>query len=646
MYEVRSEELATTGGEENYRAIAESIPQLVWLTDADGELRYVNRRWQDYTGMSLAETARQTEPVLIHPADQARLRATWFHCLQSGEPYQIEYRLRRADGEFRWFIVRGLPLRDADGRVMRWFGTCTDIDEQKQAQQALQREREFLRAVLENMVEGVITFDNDGNVTYRNQAARAIDGEEGLLSRSEWSSSWLFYHADGSTLMREEELPLSRVYRGERVQGVEMMIVSRKRAHARRLLVCGEALTDGAGARSGAVVTLLDITERRALEEQFAQAQKMEAVGRLAGGVAHDFNNVLTAILGYSDQLLDELTAFNVSQESVAEIRRACERAGALTRQLLTFSRKQVVAPRILDLNDVVGNIEKMLRCTIGDDIRLSLRLQPGLGAVRADPVQMEQVLLNLAVNARDAMPQGGRLVVETCDVTLDEEDLRGQVDLQPGPFVRLSVCDTGSGIPAEVLAHIFEPFFTTKELGKGTGLGLSTVYGIVKECGGHILVESRAEVGTTFRLYFPRTAEPVPPPEPSLEIRQFPCGTETLFLVEDDPSVRFLLRRTLQKVGYTVLDVGHPGEALQLAINHKHPIDLLVTDVVLPLFGGSRLAEKLQTLHPEMKVLFVSGHTTDELLRYGVRHDQTPFLAKPFSPLALARTVRQVLDA
>ncbi len=513
---------------------------------------------------------------------------------------------------------------------------------ERQTEQALQRERAFLHAVLENMVEGVVAFDLEGNVTYRNRVAREMDCQQDPIARGDWARAWQIFHADGTTAMRDEELPLWRVLRGERAQNEEIVLTSRATQRTYRLLVSGQALSEG-GARTGAVITLLDVTERRDLEAQFSQAQKMQAVGRLAGGVAHDFNNILTTILGYSDQLLDGLQAApGAAREAALEIRRASERAAALTRQLLSFSRKQLAAPRVLDLNAVVGDMEKMLRRTIGEDIRLSLRLQSGLGAVRADPVQLEQVLLNLAVNARDAMAPGDLLVLETCAVTLDE----GRAAPGPGPYVLLAVHDTGCGMTPEVQAHLFEPFFTTKEVGKGSGLGLATVYGIVQQSGGHIEVDSRPGQGTTVKVYFPRVDEPVPPAEPVPEARELPGGHETLCLVEDDLAVRQLERLTLQAAGYTVLDVGHPGEALQLALGHKQPIDLLVTDVVLPMLGGGRLADKLRALHPEMKVLFVSGHTHDVLARHGVRHDRLPFLQKPFTPLALARKVRQVLDA
>jgi nitrogen-specific signal transduction histidine kinase/CheY-like chemotaxis protein len=389
-----------------------------------------------------------------------------------------------------------------------------------------------------------------------------------------------------------------------------------------------------------------DITERRRLEEQYLQAQKMEAIGRLAGGVAHDFNNILTIITGYGDLLFGSLPEDSRAREMAAEVTRAGERAASLTRQLLAFSRQQLVAPRVLDLNAVVTDLERMLRRIIGEDIDLSCRLQPCLGSVKADQGQIEQVLMNLAVNARDAMPTGGKLTLETRKVELDAAYVRTHAEARPGPHVLLAVSDTGHGMTAEVKARLFEPFFTTKEKGKGTGLGLATVYGIVKQAGGHVGVYSEVGLGTTFKVYLPRVQEAASRGRSHAGQVVLPRGTETLLLVEDEAAVRALTRHVLGGCGFTILEADDGREALRTAQEHEGPIHLLVTDVVLPDLGGRVLVEQLLSVRPQMRVLYVSGYTDDAVVRHGILEDQVHFLSKPFSPAVLAQKVREVLDS
>jgi PAS domain S-box-containing protein len=392
------------------------------------------------------------------------------------------------------------------------------------------------------------------------------------------------------------------------------------------------------------VAVVRDVTERRRLEEQLRQAQKMEAVGQLAGGVAHDFNNLLTVISGYCELLLASLPPSDPWREQLAAIRDAGERAAGLTGQLLAFSRKAIVAPKILDLNDVVDSVGKMLRRLIGEDVVLVTALAPSLDRVKADPGQVEQVIINLAVNARDAMPRGGRLTIETANRKVPEEDGRDSV-LPPGRYVRLAVSDTGHGMTDELKAKIFEPFFTTKEPGKGTGLGLATVYGIVKTYGGHIAVDSQVGAGTTFTVLLP--AEEAAANRSFDEVlRVAPRGTETVLLVEDDNVVRRLAQIALEAQGYTVLEAADSTAAVQVAEGHAGPVHLLLTDVVMPGLGGRDLADEVRARWPGVKVLYVSGYTDDAVVRHGVREATDAFLQKPFTPLVLARKVRAVLDA
>src|SRR5213593_87653 len=388
-----------------------------------------------------------------------------------------------------------------------------------------------------------------------------------------------------------------------------------------------------------------DITQRKSLEAQLRQAQKMEAIGRLAGGIAHDFNNLLTVIIGFSELMLLSLPVEHPHCATFEQIRQAGEKASRLTRQLLAFSRQQVLQPKVLDLNAVVANIDTMLQRVIGEDIDLLTILSPGLASVKADPGQIEQILMNLVVNARDAMPAGGRLTIETADVVLDTDYARTHVAVNPGRYVMLAVSDNGCGMDAETQTRIFEPFFTTKEPGKGTGLGLSTVYGIVKQSGGNIGVYSEPGRGTTFRIYLPRIEAAAEPVEPGKAREQLPCGSETVLLVEDEEVVRGLARQILASHGYTVLAAPSGADALELAASHAGPIHLLVTDVVLPGISGRELAARFQSVRPGLQVLYTSGYTDEAVVHHGVLDAGIAFLQKPFTSGALARKVRKTLD-
>jgi nitrogen-specific signal transduction histidine kinase/CheY-like chemotaxis protein len=385
----------------------------------------------------------------------------------------------------------------------------------------------------------------------------------------------------------------------------------------------------------------------RETEAQLRQAQKMEAVGRLAGGMAHDFNNLLTVIRGYSELLLGRLGATDAMRKDTEEIKKAADRASGLTRQLLAFSRRQFIATKVLDLNALVANMDGMLRRLIGEDtVELSAELDASIGAIKADPGQVEQVIMNLVVNACDAMPKGGRLTIETRNVTIGEEVRLDAVGVAPGSYVLLVVRDNGHGMDAETRSHLFEPFFTTKEKGKGTGLGLSTVYGIVKQSGGSITVESAPDRGTTFRIYFPRVEPEVPGMAGAVEAIDSAHGRETILLVEDEPAVRGLVHETLRLHGYTVLEARHGIEALLASTRYVGSIHLLLTDVVMPQMSGPEVAEKILTLRPEIKVLYMSGYPDHPLFDRGSVSRQTGFLQKPFSPPVLAQKVREVLDS
>jgi nitrogen-specific signal transduction histidine kinase/ActR/RegA family two-component response regulator len=381
-------------------------------------------------------------------------------------------------------------------------------------------------------------------------------------------------------------------------------------------------------------------------EEQLRQVQKLESVGRLAGGIAHDFNNMLTAINGYSDLILTQLEEDSPWRSKVQDIKKAGERSALLTQQLLAFSRKQVLQTKVLDLNEIITDTTKMLRHLIGEDIQLYRRLNVKLGRIQADPGQISQVIMNLAVNARDAMPKGGHLTIKTDNVYLNEESPERHHTTQQGNFVLLAVSDNGEGMDYETQEHIFEPFFTTKEVGKGTGLGLATVYGIVKQSAGNIWVYSEMGVGTAFKIYLPRVAEEVDEEETKHPSDSLLKGSETILLVEDEEMVRMLARRILEECGYTVFEAGNGAEALALCDKHDCHIDLLMTDVVMPQMGGRELAERFAAVYPRMRILFTSGYTDDAVVRHGVIETGMNFIQKPFTLDALARKIREVLDA
>jgi signal transduction histidine kinase/CheY-like chemotaxis protein len=389
-----------------------------------------------------------------------------------------------------------------------------------------------------------------------------------------------------------------------------------------------------------------DRGKRASLEDQLRQSQKLEAIGRLAGGIAHDFNNILTAIMGYSSLLQSGLDGNDPKSQEVEEIKKAVRRASALIQQLLAFSRRQVLQIQVLDLNSVVLNIQPLLQRLIGEDIELIVLSTSSLGHVKSDPGQIEQVLMNLALNARDAMPQGGKLTIQTMNLMIDETFARKHLIPYPGPHVMLSVTDTGEGMDKETLGHIFEPFFTTKEQGKGIGLGLATVYGIVKQSGGTIFVYSQPGKGTTCKIYLPRADDPLMPTEFSTALFHPRQGSETILLVEDEDSVREPVRQVLERIGYTVLEARQGQEALKICKHHEGAIALLVTDVVMPRMNGRELAENMVPMYPNMKVLYLSGYTDDAVLRHGVTESEAAFLQKPFTPEALARKVREVLDS
>jgi len=521
-------------------------------------------------------------------------------------------------------VEQRTALEVAHGELRRQFAELSDL-------------KSYTDNILDSLVNGIVTLDLDGRVVTLNGAAEALLG----------CSASARGHPVTEVLAHAPELMAILQAAIQRRTGRTGTVTLPGRAGGTVPVEITTATLKGVeGQDLGVIVIARDLTAVRALEAQLRQAQKMEAVGRLAGGVAHDFNNLLTVITGRSQLLLLKLAPESPLRRDVELVEETAHRASALTRQLLAFSRKQMVQPRIVDLNEVVRGMESMLGRLIGEDIALTTRLDPAAGCVRADPAQLEQMIVNLVVNARDAMPLGGRLTLETGHVRIDETFARQHVGLKPGPHVRLVVRDTGVGMDGLIKAHLFEPFFTTKGPGKGTGLGLATVYGIVTQSGGAIRVESEPGQGATFTIELPRVDAPADGPGDVADTTAAPYGSETVLLVEDEPEVRGLARDILHQQGYTVLEAADGDQALRVGREHRGLIHLLVTDVVMPQMGGRELADRLQAGRSELKVLYVSGYTDDAILRQGVSETGTAFLPKPFTAAALAHKVRQVLDA
>jgi PAS domain S-box-containing protein len=637
----RAEE-ALAESEARFRAMVETAPIGIFLATPDGQTVYTNRADQQMTGLSAEEMMGPRWVQAIHPDDRDRVTAEWQACLRAGVAYAGAGRFLRPDGQVVWWDITTVPVT-VDGRLLGYLGTIEDKTQRHLADEQI---RNLTRAVEQSPVSIIIT-DTEGRIEYANPKFTEITGyrSEDVLGRN---PRLLKSGATPPDVYRElwQTITAGREWRGE----FENLKKNGDRFWEAAII---SPVRDTAGTITHFVAVKEDITARRQTEQalrtsqdQLFQAQKMEAIGRLAGGVAHDFNNLLTAILGYGQFLLDGLAPDDERRADVAEIIAAGERAATLTRQLLAFSRRLVLEPRILDLNDVIANVSKLLRRVIGEDIEIEITAGEGLWPVQADPGQIEQVLMNLVLNARDAMPEGGRLTITTANATISPDVARMHPGLDPGPYVHFAIVDTGSGMTREVRAQIFEPFFTTKEQGKGTGLGLATVYGIVKQSNGYIWCASEPGRGTTFDVFLPQAAgeaEPLTPPVDEVDLR---AQGETILLVEDDAAVRDLAVALLEDKGYVVLAAGTGAEALKIAAAHDGSIHLLLTDVVMPGMSGREVAERLTKTRPATPVLFMSGYMDEAIGHHGPSLAGARILQKPFTAATLARRVRETLAA
>jgi len=604
---------------------------------------YISPQIEAMLGFSADEWLGDPGLVLkqLHPDDRERVVTEVFQSRDTGKPFCSEYRLLARDGHIVWVRDEAIVMRDEAGRPCFMQGLLLDISEQKRKEEMLQKSESKFRTIFERVAVGIALVSIDGQLVESNPALREMlrYGAEELRNRVFNE----FIHPEDAVIDVDLDQELIAGKRDH--YQIEKRFV-RKDGGVVWCQLNVSLVRGGQEERPFTICMVEDITERKRLETQFFQSQKMETIGRLAGGIAHDFNNLLTVIKGYTQLSLSHIQEGDPCRENIEEIKAAAERAAELTNQLLTFSRRQILDMKVLDLNTIVRGLEKMTGRIIGEDIEMLTVLDDHLGRVKTDPGQIEQVILNLVVNARDAMPAGGKLAIETANVVLDETYARTHIGVPPGSYVMLSVSDTGCGMSPEIKELIFEPFFTTKEEGKGTGLGLSTIYGIVKQSGGNIWVYSEPGRGTTFKIYLPRVEEETDALPVQDHTDHLPKGNETVLLVEDDPSLRALAARVLRYQGYKVLEATNGHEAMGIARESiQERIHLLLTDVVMPHMGGRELVKRMKTLQSEIRVLFISGYTDHTIIYHAGLKPGTPFLQKPFSPTALAQKVREVLD-
>jgi PAS domain S-box-containing protein len=575
---------------------------------------------------------------VVHPEDRAKIRSALARAIENDEPYLSEYRVILPDGSIRYITGRGKVVRDPTGRAVRMHGIHWDITDDKRAERALAKSEERFKRLVQNSNDIICLLDGNGSFASVSGPLERITGYR--PEDVQGTNAFDLIHPDDVENVKEVFGEAVRQPGRSRVVEYRYRI---KDGNWISVEAVGTNLLDDPVVQA-VVVAVRDISERKKLQEQLQQAMKMEAIGRLAGGVAHDFNNILTVISGNVGLARRQLSSSDPLADCLDQVMKASDSAAALTRQLLAFSRKQIIEPRVLNLNDLVDNMQQMLVRVIGENVTLRTVLCDDLGSVKVDPGQFEQVLVNLAVNARDAMVNGGCLTIETANQLLDERYCATHPEAQPGDFVVLAVSDTGQGMSEEVQEHLFEPFFTTKEKGQGTGLGLATIFGAVKQAGGSIDVFSEPGRGTAFRIFLPLVemkAEKLTRERQSLDL---PTGNETILLVEDEESVRKVAIAILKELGYRPIEARNGDEALMHVERSGTKIDLLMTDIVMPGMNGKQLSERVRRLHPAMKVLFTSGYAEDSIVHHGVVEADLNFIGKPYSIRALASKIRGIL--
>lgn len=623
--------------EERYRILYEDNPTMYFTLDAAGIVLSVNRFGAEHLGYTVAELTGHSVLNVFYEEDKAAAQQFVQQCIvHPGQVFHWSLRKLRKDGTLLWVEETARTVQGVNGAPVVLI-VCEDITERKRTEQALSESHNLLNAIIEGTTDMTFAKDREGRYLMINSTGARLLGKS-VAEIIGQDDRTLFSPEVSAELSEKDQIVLttgeSQTYEETTTGGL-----------VRTFLTTKAVYRDSNGNINGIVGISRDITELKRLEEQFRQSQKMEAVGRLAGGVAHDFNNLLTVINGYSQLVFNRLPADDPNRLRLAEIQKAGERAANLTRQLLAFSRKQMLQPRVVNLNTLLTELLKLLQRLIGEDIELALAPADDLGWTKIDPGQFEQAIINLAVNARDAMPQGGQLTITTQNTELDAAYAERYPEVQAGAYVCVTVSDTGLGMAEVTKARIFEPFFTTKDVGKGTGLGLAMVYGFVKQSGGHVDVFSEMGSGTTFNVYLPRTEETGAVVKPTLDLRDIPKGTETILLVEDEEAVRNLIRSVLQAGGYTILEAHDGQQALDLIEQHRGPLHLLITDLVMPRLSGRQVADHLVVLRPNARVLFMSGYTEEAVTRHKIRELNVAFFQKPFDPISLAHKVRELLD-
>ena len=645
--------------ERRYRQLVEQVPAISYIAEPGeaGRFHYISPQVEHILGFTQQEWMADDHTWfnVLHPDDREKTIAAEHR--REGELYRVEYRTRARDGREVWLRDDAVFVRDVETGQLLMRGLLVDVTERKRAEEALRESEERYRAFVEQSSEGIFRMEYDPPVPCDLPIPEqvAMGHKNGYVAECNDAMAKMYGLASAKELMGKplsdflvlqdpvtREFMESYIGSGYRITDQESREVDAQgQKKILRNTMMGTVI-DGHWVRTWGISR--DVTTRMHLEEQLRNAQQLEAIGRLAGGVAHDFNNILSIIMGHGELLLATAGDDERARNGLEQIRRAADRAASLTQQLLAFSRRQVLQPKVLDLNEAVADVQKMLSRVIGEDIELVASLHPSLVPVKADPGQVEQVLMNLAINARDAMPHGGKLTMETSNVDVGGEQGR-DLDLAPGGYVMLKVTDSGHGMEAETVLHIFEPFFTTKPMGKGTGLGLSTVYGIVKQSGGSIQVESEKGRGTTFRIYLP-VAEGVMGKRQELIVgEKIAGGTETILLTEDEPDLRQLARIFLEGYGYKVLEAASAEQAIQTARSFPGQIDLLLTDVIMPGMSGSQLAERILKQRPQTKIVYMTGYTDDMVVQHKVLEPGVKLLQKPFGKAELALKVRSTLD-
>lgn len=646
-------EAALRESEARAAAITNSIDQMIWSTRPDGFHDFYNQRWYEFTGVPQGSTDGEAWNGMFHPEDREAAWSAWRHSLETGEPYQIEYRLRHRSGQYRWVLGRAQPVRDADGVILRWYGTCTDIEDMVAAREILARSREQLEHLVQerteernqlwsgtNLLVAVVAFDS--TIREVNPAWPALLG---------WSQAEIVGRPY-TQFIHPDDIEGSRLWANELAANDESGEFENRylcKDGAYRWIAWSVTASKGAFHCIGRDIHRQkeQAEALRAAEEALRQAQKMEAVGHLTGGIAHDFNNMLSIVMGSLDLLKRRMVEIDPRAKRYLEAAMdGARRAALLTQRLLAFSRQQPLKPQPIDINKLVSGMSGFIRGSLGSDVRLETVLDSDVWRISADANQLENVLLNLAVNARDAMPEGGRLTIETHNADLDDRYLASEPGVLAGQYVLIAVTDTGSGMPADVMAKAFDPFFTTKAVGKGTGLGLSQVYGFVKQSGGHVKIYSEPGEGTTFKVYLPRLVDATEPvfTEKAAAFLPTDDNHELILVVEDEPAVRQYSVDALIELGYRVMEAESAEAALQL-LDENPDVNLLFTDIVMPDINGAKLSEEALRRRADLKVLFTTGYTPNAMLQNRVARPGVAVLSKPFTVEELAAKVREVLD-